>query len=173
MTTSFYAASAGVFLRMLNNLDGILAKAEANAAERKFNPDNFVPMRLAPDMNPFAFQIQSATDRSKLFVARVTGQTAPSWADDEKTFAEIRARLNKGIDYLASIDASQLDGLDDKLIPLKVRGEEVQWPAQKYLLENAMPNFYFHVTTAYDILRHAGVPVGKRDFTADPAAAQE
>jgi uncharacterized protein len=155
MTISFYAASAGVFLRMLNNLDAILAKAEANAAERKFNPDNFVSMRLAPDMNPFAFQIQSATDRSKLFVARVAGQT----------FAEVKARLHKGIDYLKTVSVDQLDGQDDKLIPLKIRGEEVQWPAHKYLLDNALPNFYFHVTTAYDILRHAGVPIGKRDFT--------
>jgi hypothetical protein len=74
-------------------------------------------------------------------------------------------RLQTGLDFARSIPAAQLDGTEDKLIPLKVRGEEVQWPAQKYLLENALPNFFFHVTTAYDILRHAGVPVGKRDFT--------
>ena len=116
-------------------------------------------------MHPLSFQIQSATDRAKLFLARVSGVTAPSWPDTEKTWAEIKTRLQTGLDYAKSIDAKLLDGADDKLIPLKIRGEEVKWPAQKYLLENALPNFYFHVTTAYDILRHAGVPVGKRDFT--------
>jgi len=165
MPTSFYAASAGVFIRMLTNLQSVMAKAEANATERKFNPDNFVGMRLAPDMHPLSFQIQSATDRSKLFLARVSGAAAPSWPDTEKTWTEVKDRLQTGLDFAKSIKTEQLDGLDDKLIPLKIRGEEVQWPAQKYLLENAMPNFYFHVTTAYDILRHAGVPVGKRDFT--------
>jgi len=165
MPMSFHAASAGVFARMLTNLQAILAKAEANAAERKFNPDNFVGMRLAPDMHGFAFQIQSATDRAKLFLGRVSGVAAPSWPDTEKTWEEVKVRLQTGIDFAKSVTPAQVDGLEDKLIPLKIRGEEVQWPAQKYLLENAMPNFYFHVTTAYDILRHAGVPVGKRDFT--------
>jgi uncharacterized protein len=165
MTISLYASSAGVFVRMLSNLQAVMAKAEANAAERKFNPDNFVGMRLAPDMHPLSFQIQSATDRSKLFLGRVSGVAAPSWPDTEKTWEEVKARLQTGIDFAKSITPAQLDGLEDKLIPLKVRGEDVQWPAIKYLLENATPNFYFHVTTAYDILRHAGVPVGKRDFT--------
>jgi hypothetical protein len=165
MTISLHAASAGVFIRMLTNLKAILAKAEANAAERKFNPDNFVGMRLAPDMHPFSFQIQSATDRSKLYLARVSGVTAPQWPDTEKTWEEVKARLQTGLDFASSIGAGQLDGLEDKLVALKVRGEDVQWPAIRYLHENAMPNFYFHVTTAYDILRHAGVPIGKRDFT--------
>jgi hypothetical protein len=150
---------------MLTNLQAILAKAETNAAERKFKPDNFVGMRLAPDMHPFSFQIQAATDRSKLFLARVSGVTAPQWPDTETTWEEVKARLQTGIDFAKSIAPGQLDGHEDRLIPLKVRGDEVQWPAIRYLHENAMPNFYFHVTTAYDILRHAGVPIGKRDFT--------
>jgi len=165
MSISLYAVSAGVFVRLLTNLDAILAKAEANATERKFNPDNFVSTRLAPDMNTFAFQIQAATDRSKLFVARVTGNAAPVWEDNEKTFAEVRARLRKGLDYHQAVKPADLDGLEDKMIPLKIRGEDVQWSALDYLNKNAMPNFYFHVTTAYDILRHGGVPIGKRDFT--------
>ena len=165
MPLSFYAASVGVFTRMLSNLDAILAKAEANAAERKFSPDNFVGMRLAPDMHPLAFQIQSATDRPKFFVARVTGEPGPSWPDDEKTFAELKARVQKGLTFLKGVEAGKIDGIEDKLVALKIRGEDVQWPAQKYLLENVYPNFFFHVTTAYDILRHAGVPIGKRDFT--------
>lgn len=165
MTISLYESSAAVFVRMLTNLDAVFAKAEANAAERKFNPDHFVGMRLAPDMHNLAFQIQAATDRSKLFIARVTGKPAPVWEDNEKTFAEVRARLQTGLNYHKQIAPADLDGLEEKLIPLKVRGEDVQWPALQYLLVNAMPNFYFHVTTAYDLLRHAGVPIGKRDFT--------
>jgi hypothetical protein len=116
-------------------------------------------------MHPLTFQIQAATDRSKLFVARVTGQQAPVWEDNEKSFADVKARLAKGLEYHKGFKASDLDGLEDKMIPLKIRGEDVQWTAQDYLLKNAMPNFYFHVTTAYDILRHNGVPIGKRDFT--------
>ncbi len=165
MPFSLFDASAGAFLRMLTNLDAILAKAEADAATRGFSPDNFVGMRLAPDMNPFAFQIQSATDRSKLYLARVTGQAAPAWADDETTFADLRARLAKGIAYVGSYAPEQLDGLEDRPVALKLRGKEVEMSALDYLLKNAYPNFYFHVTTAYDLLRHAGVPIGKRDFT--------
>jgi uncharacterized protein len=165
MTISLHASSAGVFVRMLTNLDAIFAKAEAYATERKFSPDNYPGLRLSPDMHPLSFQVQSATDRAKLYLARVSGQTAPSWPDTEKTWAEMRQRLTTGLDYAKAITPAQLDGLEEKLIPLKVRGEDVQWPALKYLLENAMPNFYFHVTTAYDLLRKAGVPLGKRDFT--------
>ena len=165
MSISLYASSVGVFVRNLTNLQAILEKSEAYAAERKFSPDVLVTARLAPDMNPLSFQIQAVTDRSKLFVARVIGQPAPSWADDETTFAQLKARVAKGLDYHKSISAAALDGLEEKLVPLKIRGEEVQWPALQYLLINAMPNFYFHYTTAYDILRHNGVPIGKRDFT--------
>lgn len=165
MAISLHAISAGVFVRMLSNLQTVLGKAEAYAGERKFNPDHYVGARFAPDMHPLSFQVQSATDRSKLWLARVSGVAAPSWPDDEKTFEEIKARLQKGLDFAKSITPAQIDGLEDKLIPLKVRGEDVQMPALTYLNNNAMPNFYFHVTTAYDLLRHAGVPVGKRDFT--------
>lgn len=165
MTISLYDVSAGVFVRMLTNLDAILSKAEAVATERKFNPDNYVPIRLAIDMGPFSFQIQAATDRSKLFLGRVAGVEIPAWPDSEKTWVELRARLATGLAFAKSITPAQIDGLEDKLITLKIRGEEVQMPAIKYLNENAMPNFYFHVTTAYDLLRHAGVAIGKRDFT--------
>src|ERR1700712_135762 len=99
MPTSFHAASAGVFVRMLTNLQSIMAKAEANATERKFSPDNFVGMRLSPEMHPLSFQIQSATDRSKLFLARVSGVAAPSWPDTEKTWVEVKDRLQTGLDF--------------------------------------------------------------------------
>ncbi|MEQ1901278.1 MAG: DUF1993 domain-containing protein [Devosia sp.] len=165
MTTSLYAASSGTFLRMLGNLEVIFGKAEAYAVERKFNPDNLASLRLAPDMHPLWFQVQSATDRAKLFAARVSGQDAPSWPDTERTWAEVKARLATGISYQKAIKPEQLDGQEAKIIPLRVNGEPVEWSAEKYLLQNALPNFYFHVTTAYDLLRHAGVPLGKRDFT--------
>jgi hypothetical protein len=165
MTISLHSASAGVFIRMLENLQAIFAKAEAYAAERKFNPDNLAGLRLAPDMHPLYFQIQSATDRAKLFSARVSGQEAPVWADTERSWAEVKVRLDTGLQYQKGIKPEQIDGLESKMIPLRVHGESVVWTAEDYLLKNALPNFYFHVTTAYDILRHAGVPLGKRDFT--------
>lgn len=165
MSLSLYEASVGAFVASLNNLDAILAKAEAYATERKFSPDNFVQLRLAPDMHPLSFQIQSVTDRAKLYAARVSGIAAPVWADDEKTFAELRARVQKGLDFLASVPAASIDGQEDKDITLKMRGEEVHVSARDYLVKNATPNVYFHVTTAYNILRNAGVPIGKRDFT--------
>ena len=164
MTISLYSVSVPVFERMLRNLLEIIGKAEANAAERKIKPEVLVASRLAPDMLPLAFQVQSATDRAKLFVARVTGQVAPSWTDNEQTLEELKARLDKALAYLAGVKASDLDGNEDKPVSLKGRGEDVQQPALDYLLLNVMPNFYFHVTTAYDILRHNGVPLGKRDF---------
>ena len=164
MSISFYAISVPVFERMLKNLLAIIEKAEANATERKIKPEVLAGARLAPDMYPLSFQVQSATDRSKFFVARVTGRDAPSWPDEEQTLVELKARINKALAYLGTVKPEDLDGSEGKLVTLKQRGEDVQVKAQDYLLNNVMPNFYFHVTTAYDILRHNGVPVGKRDF---------
>ena len=164
MAISLYSASVPVFSRMLRHLLNFLDIAEANAAERKVKLEVLVNARLAPDMHPLSFQIQSATDRAKFFVARVTGETPPSWPDEEKTFDELRARIKKALDYIAGFKPSDIDGLDGRMVTLKVRGKEVQLPAADYLLNNAHPNFYFHVTTAYDILRHNGVPLGKPDF---------
>ena len=164
MSVSLYSASVPVFNRMFTQLLHLLDVAEKNAAERKIKQEVLVGARLAPDMYPLSFQIQSATDRSKFFVSRVTGRDAPSWEDNEKTFDDLRARIKKATDYLATFQASDLDGLADKVVTLKVAGEDKQAKATDYLLHNVYPNFFFHVTTAYDILRHNGVPVGKRDF---------
>jgi hypothetical protein len=161
---SMYSASVPLFNKMLNNLLGLMDKAEAYAKERKFDVNVLVGSRLAPDMNPFAFQIQSATDRVKFFVARVTGKQAPSWTDDEKTFDDLRGRIRKALDYLATYEASEIDGTDERDIPMKVRGADTTVKGQDYLVYNLYPNFFFHCATAYDILRHNGVPVGKRDF---------
>jgi hypothetical protein len=164
MSISLYTASVPVLTRMLNNLQHVLDMGEANATERKIKPEVLVGARLAPDMHPLSFQVQSATDRAKLFVARVTGRDAPGWADDEKTFDDLRARIKKALDYLGTYKPADLDGLEDKLVTLKVRGADTEVKATDYLFDNLYPNFYFHVATAYDILRHNGVPVGKRDF---------
>ena len=164
MAISLHSASVPVFTRMLNNLLHILDVAEGYAAERKIRLDVLAASRLAPDMHPLTFQVQSATDRTKFFVARVTGRDAPSWPDDEKTFDDLRARIRKALDYLAGYAPEDLDGLEEKLVTLKVRGEDTQVRAVDYLFGNVYPNFFFHVTTAYDILRHNGVPLGKRDF---------
>jgi uncharacterized protein len=164
MAVSLYSASVPVFTRMFNNLLAILDIAEANANERKIKLEVLVSARLAPDMHPLSFQIQSATDRSKFFAARVTGREAPSWEDNEKTFDDLRARLNKALDYLATYEPADIDGLDDKMVTLKSRAGETQVRADDYLFHNVYPNFFFHVATAYDILRHNGVPIGKRDF---------
>lgn len=165
MTISFHTLTVGTFTRMLTNLLRILEKAEANAAERKIGPEVLAGSRLAPDMHPLAFQVQSATDRAKFALSRITGRPAPSWADDEKTLEQLRARIQKGLDYLATYSTADLDGAEDKTITVKVAGQDTEVKAQDYLLNSVYPNFYFHVTTAYDILRHNGVPVGKRDFT--------
>lgn len=165
MPVSLYSASVPVFNRMFTQLLNVLDIAEKYATERKIKLDVLVGSRLAPDMLPLSFQIQSATDRSKFFVARVTGQTPPAWEDNEKTFDDLRARIKKAQDYLATFKQAEIDGLDEKAITLKVAGEDKQVRAADYLLHNVYPNFFFHVTTAYDILRHNGAPVGKRDFT--------
>lgn len=164
MTLSMYAATVPPFTHMLNNLLRILDKAEASAAERKIAPEVLVNARLAPDMYPLSFQIQSATDRAKFTLARLSGQTPPSWPDDEKTIDELRGRIRKALDYIAGFEPADVDGTEEKPLTLKVRGEEVTVPAQEHLLLNALPQFHFHVTTAYAILRHNGVPIGKRDY---------
>jgi hypothetical protein len=165
MALNMYAASVPLFARMLGNLLPIFDKAEAYAKDRKFDPKVLVGARLAPDMHPLSFQIQSATDRSKFAAGRLTGQAFPSWPDEEKTMDDLRDRIRKALDYLATYKEADFAGTDEKLIPLKVRGEDVMVAGQDYLLNNVYPNFFFHVTTAYDILRHNGVPIGKRDFT--------
>ena len=162
---SMYAVSVGVFSRMLTNLLAMLDKAEAYAAERKFSPDVLVNQRLAPDMLPLAFQIQNATDHAKGAAARLSGQELPSWPDDEKTFEDLKGRVRKALDYLATFKPADIDGSEDKPIVLKRNGQETTMRGEDYLLSRAQMNVWFHTTTAYNILRHNGVPLGKSDFT--------
>lgn len=160
MTISMYAITVPVFTRYLNNLDAVLAKAEANAAERKIKPEVLAASRLAPDMLPLSFQVQSTTDRVKFLLARLTGQTPPSWEDNETTLEHLRARIQKAIAYVATFSKADLDGKEDGMVTLR----DKQVPALEHALHNAIPQIFFHITAAYAILRHNGVPVGKGDF---------
>ena len=164
MSISMYTASVTVFSRMLTNLLAIMEKAEANAVERKFKADVLVTQRLAPDMLPLSSQIQIATDAAKGAVARLSGREIPSWPDNETTFGDLKARVKKAIDYLATFKPNDLDGTENKQVVIKIAGEDVPLRGEDYLVGRAMQNFYFHVTTAYAILRHNGVPIGKRDY---------
>ena len=164
MTISLYSASVPVFNRMFNQLLHVLDLAEKNATERKIKLEVLVAARLAPDMHPLTFQVQSATDRAKFALARITGKTPPSWADDEKTLEQLRARIRTALEHIASYSAGEIDGAEDKAITVKVAGQDTEIKAQDYILNNVFPNFYFHVTTAYAILRNRGVALGKPDY---------
>jgi hypothetical protein len=164
VTISMYEASVPVFSARLKALSNILAAAEKNAAERKIDPQVFVTARLAPDMYALARQVQIATDHAKGAPSRLAGRDVPKYEDNEATFTELQARIEKTLSYLATFKAADIDGSDDKTIQLKLGGHDMSLSGMRYLLDVAMPNFYFHVTTAYDILRHNGVPLGKAMF---------
>ena len=164
MTISIYDVSVPVFIERLGALSHLLAKAEANAAERKIDPQVFVSARLAPDMLPLTRQIQIACDHAKGAAARLAGRDVPKYEDNETSFADLQARIEKTVDFLKSVEAQELDGAEDRTISLAMRTRELSFPGKTYLLSFALPNFYFHITTAYAILRHNGVPIGKMDF---------
>jgi len=165
MTISMYSASAPVFVRMFSNLLQWLDKAEAHADTRKFDSANYLGLRLAPDMLPFTRQIQIASDAAKAAMARLSGQEAPKWEDNEATMADVRARVQKTIDYVKSFSAGQIDGSEGREISIPRRtGDPLRFDGETYLKHYALPNFFFHVTTAYALLRHAGVAVGKNDY---------
>lgn len=164
MTLSIYNVTVPVFTRMLNNLLAVMDKAETEAATRKFSTDVLADARLAPDMIPFRGQIMIATDHVKGCVSRLAGVPIPSWPDEEKTFDELRARIRKALDLLATVTPEALAGGEDRAVTLKIGGEELKLSGLDYLNQRALPNFFFHVTTAYAILRHNGIPIGKRDY---------
>jgi uncharacterized protein len=165
MTISMHSASAPIFIRMFTNLLTWLDKAEAHAAARKFDSVNYLGLRLAPDMLPLVKQIQIASDAAKGAMARLAGAEIPSWEDNEASLADLRARVQKTIDYVKGFSAAQIDGSEDKPITIPRRsGEPLQFGGETYLKHFALPNFYFHVTTTYALLRHAGVDLGKGDY---------
>jgi hypothetical protein len=159
-----YQASVPAFLTMLKNLTAILDKAEAYAADREIDPQVLLNWRLAPDMFPLTRQVQIAADFAKGTTARLAGKEVPKYADDEKSFAELKARLAKTVKFVESIAAKDFDGSEGRDIALTVGGQEMRFKGEPYLVHFALPNFYFHAATAYDILRRCGVDIGKRDF---------
>jgi len=168
MTISMYQASVPCFVRTLGNLSTILGKAQAHVDARKIDPTVLTGYRLFPDMLPMARQVQIACDAAKGVVARLAGIENPVHEDNEKTLAELQARIARTIAFVQSVTPAQIDGTEDRDIVVKRPDKETHYQGQQFLLGNALPNFYFHVTTAYNILRHNGVEIGKRDYLGNP-----
>lgn len=161
---SLYAIAVPLMSAALKNLSAVVAKGEANAKERGIDPQVFLSARLAPDMYPFSRQVQIATDNAKGAACRLAGRPVPSWPDEEKTFEELQARISKARDLLKSVKPEEFAGAETRPVTLKLRSGEISFDGIGYLTRFALPNFFFHVTTAYAILRHLGVPLGKTDF---------
>jgi uncharacterized protein len=164
MSLSMHSASVPVFVRNLNNLLAWLDKAQAHAEAKKFDTVVYLGLRLAPDMLPFSKQIQIASDAAKGCVARLAGVEIPKWDDTEVTLDDLRARIRKTIDYVQSVPATQIDGSEAREITITLRSGDVKFDGQRFLEHWALPNFYFHIMTAYTLLRHAGVELGKQDY---------
>lgn len=164
MSNSMYMASVPVFLRLFSNLNAWLDKAEAHAAAKKFDTSVYLAARLAPDMLPFTRQIQIACDGAKFCVARLASVDAPKHEDDESTFGDLRQRIAKTVAFLQSVDQTKIAGTDDKEITVPRRTGDIVMKGEAYLNSFALPNFYFHMTAAYALLRHNGVELGKSDF---------
>jgi hypothetical protein len=164
MSISMHSASVPVFIRMFANMTTWLDKAEAHAQARNFEPSVYLTARLAPDMLPFLRQIQITSDTVKFAVARLAGIEAPKFEDDEASFADLRERIAKTVAFIESVPADQIDGTEDKDIALPRRDGTLMIKGEPYLKHFVMPNFYFHMTTTYALLRHNGVDIGKKDF---------
>jgi hypothetical protein len=164
MPFSLHQASVPVLIRGLQVLSALIAKGAAHAAEAGTDPAALVGARLAPDMLPFSGQVQRASDTAKLSAARLTGTAAPSFADEETSFEELQERVRKTIAYLQGVPEADFEGGEAREITLGSGDSARRFKGDDYLLSFALPNFFFHVTTAYDILRHNGVRIGKRDY---------
>jgi hypothetical protein len=171
MTVSMYSVSVPVFMQHLNGLSGVLDKAAAHAAARKIKEEDLLAMKLAPDMFPLLRQIRAATDHAINGAGRPAGKELPKFANDETTIAQLKDRIARTIEFLKSIKPGELDGAEEKAISITFpNGNVREFKGQGLLLGNSLPNFYFHTTTAYDILRTCGVELGKRDFMGPPPA---
>jgi hypothetical protein len=164
MQASMYEFSVPVFVKTLGNLSAILGKGAAHAEQKKFDPAVLLAMRLAPDMFPLTMQVRIACDFAKGAAARLAGEEPPKWEDSETTIGELQARIARTIEFVQGFDPARFDGAETRKVTLTIRGEPVEYAGLAYLAHVVLPNFFFHVTTAYDILRHAGVDLGKRDF---------
>ena len=156
--------SVPVFVRTLANLSAILDKAAMFCEQRKIEQSVLLGARLFPDMLAFTRQVQLACDFAKGAASRLTGQEPPKWDDSEAGFADLKSRIARTIEFVQSFQPQQFDGADEREVTLTIRGETLKIKGARYLAQVALPNFYFHVTTAYGILRHNGVELGKRDF---------
>jgi hypothetical protein len=168
MAFSIYEASVPVFQQTLKSLLAILDKAAAHVKEHGIAESELVEARLFPDMLPFKAQIMIATDQAKGASARLSGTELPSYPDEETTIAELQARLAKTIAFVSSIDRAKFEGGEDRAITISTRTNTFEFIGSRYLTYWALPNFFFHATTAYDILRHKGVVLGKPDFLGSP-----
>ncbi len=164
MTLSIYSTSIPVFKQILGSLSAILDKAEAHATEKKIDPSALLNFRLFPDMLPFVRQIQIATDFAKGCGARLAGAAVPPYEDSEQSFAELKARIAKTIAFIDALPQADIDGSEGREITTGSGEKTKHFTGQSYLFHYALPHFFFHATTAYDILRHNGVEVGKKDF---------
>ena len=164
MTISMYQASVPVFVRTLTSLKGILEKAARHAESRKLDPTALLKARLYPDMFDLTRQVQVATDFARGTPARLAGVEPPSFADNEGTFAELVSRIERTIAYIETLKREDIDGSEAREIVRPLRGEPHRFTGIGYLLQFALPNFFFHAATAYDILRHNGLEIGKSDF---------
>jgi uncharacterized protein len=164
MSLTLYEISIPVMSRKLHQLSAILDKAIAYADANAIDPADLIGARLAPDMFTLAGQIQGASDAAKACAARLAGLIPPSFPDTEKTFAELHERIAKTISFLESVSADHIDGNEDRAINLPIRGDTKTLTGRAYALQLALPNFFFHVATAYGVLRHKGVPLGKADY---------
>jgi hypothetical protein len=167
MSISIYDQSVARMIHMLGNLDKLVSKAESYAEENDIPPSALLHARLFPTMRDFIFQVQVVTDMSKGGAARLAGVDMPKWADDEETFADVRARIGKALAFLETFKPEQFEGCEATELELKLGSHTVKFTGQSYLLGFVLPNLYFHMATAYNLLRHNGLDIGKRDFLGD------
>lgn len=168
MTISMYQASVPRFVNILGNLSNILDKAQVHLDAKKLDDPTLAGYRLFPDMLPLKTQVQIACDTAKGVAARLAGVDIPVFEDNEKTLSDLKARIAKTIAFLQTVSPAQVDGTEDKDIVIKRGDKETHYKGMQFLLGHAIPNFYFHVTTTYNILRHNGIEIGKRDYIGNP-----
>ena len=164
MSMSLHAVTVPAFARTLANLKAVLAKAKDHALAHKIEEGVFIDARLYPDMFPLSQQVRIATDIARGCVARLAGEEPPSYEDNERTFDDLMARIDRTVDYMRSLSEERFDGAETRAITRPLRGQPHAFTGANYALQFATPNVYFHAATAYDILRHNGVPLGKADF---------
>ncbi|MBV9990948.1 MAG: DUF1993 domain-containing protein [Alphaproteobacteria bacterium] len=168
MTISMYQASVPVYLQYLSSISAVLDKGAAFAEARKIDPATLLQTRLYPDMHPLVKQVQIFTDQAVRGASRLAGAEPPSFPDTETSFAELKARIDRAVAHVKSFKPEQIDGSETRDIVMKTPRGDMTFKGQQYLLGFSLPNFFFHATTTYSILRHVGVEVGKMDFMGGP-----